>query len=317
MLSHLLSPVILAFVLGLFATWVKSDLRIPDELHSTLSLYLLLAIGLKGGASLSGIPLQELWLPAGLALTLGVVTPCLAYFLARRTLKTGVGDSAALAAHYGSVSAVTFLATLEYLDGLQVAYAPYVVALLALLEVPAIIVALAIARSRLRSEKGLWASLREVIVSKSVFLLIGGLALGWIGGPGGLERVAPLFVGPFQGVLLLFLLDLGMLTARRLSEVRALGLRPIVFGIAVPLLHSALALAAGLALGLDEGTAVVLATLAASASYIAAPAAVRLALPQANPGLYLGLSLGVTFPFNITLGIPLYHFVATWVSTHL
>ena len=305
MLAHLLSPVILAFVLGLCATWVRSDLRIPDELHTTLSLYLLLAIGLKGGAALSGVGLGELVLPLGLTLVLGVVTPCIAYAIARRLLKLRVPDSAALGAHYGSVSAVTFLAALEYLERSGTPAAEYAVAMLAVLEVPAIVVALAIARSRLRSEQGPWSALRDALVSKSVFLLLGGLALGWIGGKPGLERVAP---------LLLFLLDLGIITARRLGEVRDLGWKPIAYGLGVPLVHASLTLVAAAAVGLDEGTAAVLATLTASASYIAAPAAVRLALPQANPSLYLGLSLGVTFPFNLTVGIPLYRQVAVWLG---
>jgi hypothetical protein len=314
MLTHLLSPVILAFVLGLCATWVRSDLRIPDELHTTLSLYLLLAIGLKGGAALSGVGLGELVLPLGLTLVLGVVTPCIAYFLARRVLKLRISDSAALGAHYGSVSAVTFLAALEYLERAGTPAAEYAVAMLAVLEVPAIVVALAIARSRLRSDQDPGSALRDALVSKSVFLLLGGLVLGWIGGKPGLERVAPFFVDPFQGVLLLFLLDLGIITARRLGEVRALGWKPIAFGIGVPLLHASLTLVVAAAVGLDEGTAAVLATLTASASYIAAPAAVRLALPQANPSLYLGLALGVTFPFNLTVGIPLYRQVAVWLG---
>lgn len=306
---NLLSPVVLAFGLGILATLVRSDLKFPEELYTALSIYLLLAIGLKGGAELSATPLAAFWRPAAATVLLGIVTPLTAYAIARRIGGFDVANAAAMGAHYGSVSIVTFLAALSFLAALAVEVEPFMPTLVAVLEVPAIIVGLAIARLRMGETR--WgAIIHEVVAGKSVFLLLGGLLLGFISGRQGLERVAPLFVDPFQGVLVLFLLDMGMLAARRLRELRTTGVFLLAFGVVVPILHGALGVAAGAWSGLSLGGATVMGVLASSASYIAAPAAVRLALPRANPSLYLTASLGITFPFNITLGIPLYYFFA-------
>ena len=306
---NLLSPVVLAFALGILATLVRSDLKFPEELYTALSIYLLLAIGLKGGAELAVTPLSDFWAPALATLALGVVTPVIAYFIARKTGGLSIADAAAIGAHYGSVSIVTFFACLSFLDALGVTAEAFMPTLVALLEVPAIIVGLAIARARMGETD--WGSiLHEVTAGRSVFLLIGGLLIGFISGPTGLERIAPLFVDPFQGVLVLFLLDMGMLAARRLRELRSTGAFLLAFAILVPILHGAMGTALGGLAGLSVGGATVLGVLAASASYIAAPAAVRLALPEANPSLYLTASLGITFPFNLTIGIPLYYLIA-------
>lgn len=306
---NLLSPVVLAFGLGIIATVVRSDLKFPEELYTALSIYLLLAIGLKGGAELSTTPLAEFWRPALATVGLGIVTPLTAYAIARRIGKFDVANAAAMGAHYGSVSIVTFLAALSFLAAVGVEVEAFMPTLVAVLEVPAIIVGLAIARLRMGETR--WgAIIREVIVGKSVFLLLGGLLLGYVSGQPGLERIAPLFVDPFQGVLVLFLLDMGMLAARRLRDLRTTGLFLLGFAVVVPILHGVLGVAMGVWSGLSLGGATVLGVLASSASYIAAPAAVRLALPRANPSFYLTASLGVTFPFNITLGIPLYYFFA-------
>lgn len=311
---NLLSPVVLAFVLGGVATWVRSDLRIPEALSSALSIYLLLAIGLKGGAALAGTPAAQVWAPALVTLLLGAAVPLWCYGILRRLGRFTVEDSAALAAHYGSVSAVTFLATISFLESAAEPYEGFVPALVAMLEVPGILVALLLARTRTRDGGSLPEALHEVLAGKSILLLLGGLLIGVLSGAAGLEKVAPFFVDPFQGVLTLFLLDLGMAAAKRVADLRRAGLFLLGFGIVMPLLHGVLGVLLGQAAGMSPGGATVLAVLAASASYIAAPAAVRIALPQANPGYYLTASLAITFPFNLTVGIPVYYAVARFFA---
>lgn len=308
--ANLTSPIVLAFVLGVVATLVRSDLRVPDAVTSMLSIYLLLAIGLKGGVELSRSSPSELWLPAVATLGLGVVTPVVAYAVVRRGLRLGVPDAAALAAHYGSVSAVTFTACLAFLAAVGVEHEGFVTTLLALLEVPAIVVALLIARMRSTDAGSIGAALREILSGKSVLLLVGGLLIGLAAGEERFAPVEPVFVSAFKGVLVLFLLDLGMTAARRLRDVCALGPKLVAFAIALPLVNGAAGVALGTAAGLSLGGATVLGVMAASASYIAAPAAVRVALPDANPSIYLTAALGITFPFNLTIGIPLYHELA-------
>jgi hypothetical protein len=315
--TNLLSPVVLAFLLGAVAVWVRSDLKIPEGMYTALSIYLLLAIGLKGGAALAKTPLDEIWMPAAAALALGCAIPFWAYATARRFGRLGVPDSAALAAHYGSVSVVTFVAALAFLDAARTEYEGFLPALVALMEVPAIAVAMVMARVAGGGSRQGWGPvLHEVLAGRSIVLLAGGLAIGAASGAAGLARVAPVFVDPFQGVLVLFLLELGMVAARRLREVRTAGVFLVAFGVGMPVLNGVLGAWAGTAVGLSLGGSTVLGVLAASASYIAAPAAVRVALPEANPGLYLTASLGITFPFNLAVGIPLCHAAAQWSRSH-
>lgn len=304
----LLSPPVLCFVLGVVATMLRSDLRLPEPIFNALSIYLLLAIGLKGGADLSQASLSSIALPALGAIALGLSIPLWIYLVLRRLAAFSVSDAAALAAHYGSVSAVTFIAVLGYLDATGTAYEGFVTALLAIMEIPAIIVALALARLGGAGGKqgGLRTVLAEVVSGKSILLLVGGMIMGAAAGQEGLAPVRPFFVDLFRGALCLFLLELGVAAAQRLPDARRAGPALIVIAIAAPVVHAMLGLGVALLVGLSVGGAIVLATLAASASYIAAPAAVRLALPEANPGYYLGASLGLTFPFNIIIGIPLY-----------
>lgn len=304
---NLLSPMVLAFVLGVVATLAHSDLRFPEELYTGLSIYLLLAIGLKGGAELSETPLSSFWAPALATLALGVTIPVVAYVILRRFGRFEVADAAAIAAHYGSVSAVTFAAVQTFLEALQVPYEGFMPTLVALLEVPAIIVALLIARVAL-GQGGSWSGvIKELVAGKSILLLLGGLVIGALAGKPGLEQVAPLFVDPFRGALTLFLLEMGMVAARRFRDLRKVGGFLIGFGVLLPIANGAVGIWLGSLAGLTAGGAVVLGTLAASASYIAAPAAVRIALPQANPSYYLTASLAITFPFNLAIGIPLYY----------
>ncbi len=303
---NLLSPMALAFVLGIVATLVRSDLHFPEALYTALSIYLLLAIGLKGGAELSVTPLAQLWAPLLAALLLGVGIPIWCYAILRTLGKFGVADAAAIAAHYGSVSAVTFGASLTFLESVPMPYEGFVPTLVAVMEIPGIIVALVIARLRL-GQVGSWRSvLHEVLAGRSILLLFGGLVIGAAAGKEGVAQVAPLFVDPFKGALTFFLLEMGMVAARQFRDVAKAGKFLIGFGIVMPVLHGILGIWLGSLAGLSPGGSMVLGVLAASASYIAAPAAVRIALPQANPGYYLTASLVITFPFNLTLGLPLY-----------
>ncbi len=314
LLTSLLSPVVLAFVLGALAVAVKSDLEIPEPLYQALSIYLLLAIGLKGGVALSVTPLSEVAAPVLGTLALGVITPITAYNVLRRLGGFDRTNAAALAAHYGSVSAVTFIAAQTVVAFAGVPSEGFMPALVAVLEVPAIIVGLLIAYAR-GERAGSWQeALREVVTGRSIVLLVGGTAIGWIAGEDGMAPVAPFFVAGFQGALTLFLLDMGMTAARRLRSLRAVGPFLVAFGVLMPLVHGALGVWAGLATGLSIGGAAVLGAMVSSASYIAAPAAIRVGLPEANPAYYLTASLGITFPFNLTVGIPVYLALAEWLG---
>jgi hypothetical protein len=307
-----LSPMTLCFALGVLATLLRSDLKFPEPVYTALSIYLLLAIGLKGGAALATTSAREIALPAIAGIALGAAIPFWVYAALRRLGGFGAVDAAALAAHYGSVSAVTFIASLSYVDSLGMPAEGFMPAVLALMEVPAIVIALMLAREG-RSADGLGTALHEVLAGRSILLLAGGLAIGFAAGPRGYETVRPFFADPFQGALCLFLLDLGMVAALRFKDVRAVGRFLVAFAVVAPLVNGAAGVAAGWAVGLSPGGSAVLGTLAASASYIAAPAAVRLALPSANPGYYLTASLALTFPFNLVAGLPLYAWFARFL----
>ena len=312
--ANLLSPIILAFALGVVASLVKSDLRLPDALYNALSIYLLFAIGLKGGVELSETPMASFAWPALLTLGLGVLTPITSYGVLRKLGKMNRVNSAAIAAHYGSVSAVTFIVATAYGTATGMDVEGFMPALVAVLEVPAIVVALMIAFAK--SERaGSWQdALHEVLSGRSVILLVGGLAIGWAVGREGFAPVAPFFVGGFKGALTLFLLEMGIVAASRLRDLKQVGLFLVGFGIVVPILHGVLAVWLGGMAGLSVAGSAVLGAMVSSASYIAAPAAVRIALPEANPTFYLTASLGVTFPFNVTLGIPLYYACAATLA---
>jgi hypothetical protein len=309
--ANLLSPMVLAFALGVLATLLRSDLKVPDALYDSLAIYLLLAIGLKGGVALSAARLAEVALPALLTLALGAATPVWCFAILRKLGGLDRVDAAAVAAHYGSVSAVTFIACLAFLQEIGQPYEGFVPALVALLEVPGIVVALLLAR---RGGEAHWGqTVRDLLTGKSVVLLTGGLAIGWVSGREGFSHVAPLFEGLFKGALVLFLLEMGLVTARRFRDLRRMGPFLVGFGLVMPVLHAALGVGLGTLAGLSAGGATVLGVLAASASYIAAPAAVRIALPEASPSLYLTAALAVTFPFNLAVGIPLAHAMARLV----
>lgn len=312
--ENLLSPVVLAFVLGACATWIKGDLSLPKPIYEFLSVYLLLAIGLKGGVALSKTTLSALLAPGAVTLALGVLTPITAYWIARRLGGLDRTNAAAIAAHYGSVSAVTFIASDSFARSLDLEVEGFLPALVALLEVPAIIVALMIAS--VGEQAGTWRkALHEVASGRSVLLLIGGILIGWACGEERVRPVTPFFVAAFPGALCLFLLELGGVAASRLRDFARVGPRLITFAVIVPIGHGVLGVLAGNGCGLGLGGSAVLGAMASSASYIAAPAAVRVALPRANPAYYLTTSLGITFPFNLTLGIPLYFGLARWLES--
>lgn len=308
---------VLAFALGLFAAVVKSDLRFPDELYTALTIYLLFAIGLKGGMKLDGMSLSVVGGPLMAAVALSAIIPIWCFFVLKKLVALDAANAGAIAAHYGSVSAVTFSAVLAFLEVVNVPVEGYVPALLAVMEAPAIIVAIFLAMKVGQGGKsqpgGMKKLFHDLLTGKGILLLLGGLAIGLLCGKKGFDQVAPLFDAPFKGVLTLFLLEVGLVTGRRLQDLKSAGWRLVAFALIMPMLHGLLGALVGKWCGLSLGGTTVLATLAASASYIAAPAAVRIALPQASPALYLTSSLVITFPFNIVLGIPLYHAFAKYL----
>jgi hypothetical protein len=314
--DNLLSAPVVAFVVAVVATLARFELRLPEALYPILSSYLLFAIGIKGGRALADADPGDLWAPLVAALVIGVVTPVIAFATGRVLGRLTRIDAAAVAAHYGSVSAVTFTVALASLDARDMTYEGYVTGLLAVLEVVGIVVGLALARpggsgAATSSEQSGWrAVLGEVVRGRSIALLLAGLVVGGVVGDERLAPTDPLFVGLFTGALTLFLVEMGAVAAERLRDVASVGWRIVVVGIVVPLVNGMLGALGGAAAGLSTGGVAVLATLAASGSYIAAPAAVRIALPEASPGIYITASLGITFPFNLVAGIPLYIAVA-------
>ena len=320
-LSTLLSPIVLFFVLGLGAALMRSQMTVPESFAKGLAIYLMMAIGLKGGVEMSKTALSpDIFAIAGVALILSFGMPFLAYMMLRFTSKMSRIDAAATAGHYGSISIVTFVAATQALELAGILTSGYMVAMAALMEVPAIMSALLLARRGMSKEGEVAGSekgelFREVFLNASVVVLVGALAIGWLSGETGMEKIAPFFVTPFQGVLCLFLLDMGLNAGRGLRQGwRQLDAGALTFGIVMPLIGAALTAPLCWLIGMSVGDAALLITLAASASYIAVPAAMRLALPKAQPSIYLTLSLGVTFPFNLTLGIPLYIMTAQWIG---
>lgn len=314
--TNLVSPIILSFVLGLLAALARSDLTFPEAVAKGLSLYLLFAIGFKGGAGVAAHGVEGRLIAALLVgVVLSLLLPLVAFALLRLLAKVSVVDAAAVAGHYGSISIVTFVAASSLLTGLGLAAEGYMVAVAAAMEAPAILSALWLAARRSGTgqpiEGELW---REILLNGSIVLLLGAFAIGWITGEEGLAEISSFIVAPFKGVLCLFLLDMGLVAGRGLRGSRGI-LTPgvVAFGVLMPLVGATAGLGSALLLGLSLGGTVLLMVLGASASYIAVPAAMRVALPQANPALSLTLSLGVTFPFNLTLGIPLYLMAASAV----
>ncbi|MEM8610262.1 MAG: sodium-dependent bicarbonate transport family permease [Myxococcota bacterium] len=320
-LATILSPVVLFFVLGLVAALARSDMAIPEAFAKGIAIYLMMAIGIKGGVEMSksGLTPQVLAV-IGAGILLSFVLPLVAFVFLRATTQLGRIDAAATAAHYGSISIVTFVAATQAVSLSGLESSGYLVAIAALMETPAIVSALLlVGRDRTRSEDepggGPRELLREVLLNASVVTLVGALLIGWITGTEGMADVKAFFVTPLKGVLCLFLLDMGLAAGRGLRRgYKMLGLKTVAFGLYMPLVSAVIAGAFCMVLPVSTGDAALFITLGASSSYIAVPAAMRLALPEAKPYIYLTLSLGITFPFNLTVGIPLYILIAQWVT---
>jgi len=320
-LSTFTSPVILFFVLGMLAAAVRSELSIPEPFAKAMSIYLMIAIGLKGGVAVakSGLGIEMISaMAAGAVLSFAI--PFYVSALLRRIGRLDPLNAGAVAAHYGSVSVVTYVTAIEILGAQSLPVAGYMVAVLAVMETPAILSGLLLARKGMAPATGSDAGgharsdlLREVFLNASVVLLIGSFIIGAIAGPDGFSEVQPVFDTGFKGVLCLFLLDMGLLAARRLRQSRSITWRLALLAVAFPLFNGALGVLVGVGIGLDTGSVAALGVLCASASYIAVPAAMRMALPQADAGIYLAMSLSITFPFNILIGISL----ITWLARAL
>jgi uncharacterized protein len=325
-LSNLLIPAVLFFALGFLARVIRSDLRLPPDMAKMLSIYLLVAIGLHGGQELAGADLATALWAVIWALVLGFSLPLLAYALLLATRRVAALDAAAIAAHYGSVSAGTFVTAVAYLDSAGIRYESYPVIMLAIMESPAIIVGLLLAawsrrqitpeargpaEASTNGEGQMRGLLHEAFTNGSVVLLLGSMFIGAAAAPEAMARLDPFVHDIFMGVLCLFLFEMGMEAARRIREFRKVGAVLVTFGLLMPLLGGLAGVAVGhFALGLSLGGTTLVGVLGASASYIAVPPAMRLAVPEANPSYYLTLSLGITFPFNVVVGIPLYHQLA-------
>lgn len=312
---NLMSPMVLAFVLGIIAVLVNSDLEIPDQIYSIITVYLLLAIGLKGGFDLAKSDIGDFIMPALATIFIGGAMPVWSFFILKRLGGYTVTDSAALAIHYGSVSAVTLSAAIAFLGELGESFEGFMPTMYAIMEIPAVIVGLWLAGRRAGADTSDSVNqLKAALSGKSFLLLGGGVLIGYLSGEAGSEAVAPFFVDLFPGVLTLFLLEMGMLVGRRLADVRKAGTFLLGFGLVMPVFHAVIGIALGQLAGLSIGGSMILGTLAASASYITAPAVVRASLPSANPGYYLTAALVITFPFNLIVGLPLYYEVAKLIG---
>ena len=316
--QNFLTPGILFFFLGISAGFFKSDLEIPNSISRYLSIYLMMAIGFKGGVAISNTPeftSQVIWvILSGLAI--GFLLPFLAYGLLRKTTKLDSATAAAVAAHYGSISMVTFVTAVSFLNTNNVIYAGYIIAVLALMEAPAVISGLFIAHradpktTHEEEEKKLAF---EIFTNGAILLLLGSFLIGWITGDAGMKKMSGFLEVPFQGVLALFLLDMGLLVSKNLHYLKKFTWSLFLFGLYMPIIGATIGLITSYFIGLDLGTGMLFTVLCASASYIAVPAAMRLALPEAQPAIYIPLSLAITFPFNILLGIPLYYTLARMI----
>jgi len=326
-MSFLLDPAILFFVLGLAAGFLRSNLAIPPDVSRFLSLYLMMALGLKGGFALAAVDLApDVVISPGCAIALALVIPVASYFVLRRVV--GAYDAVAIAATHGSVSAVTFITAVQYLEMHGVPYGGHMAAALALMESPAIVIAMVTANflrmrasadgaaGRAAASAGFDKSnapglhigrvLAESLTDGAPLLLLGSMLVGWLSGESGRVAMQPFSGDLFKGMLAFFLLDMGLLSARNVGQLRGRSPGLLAYAGVAPPLHGALALCVAYAVGMSVGNAALLTVLAASASYIAVPAMLCHALPEANAALYSGLSLGLTFPFNILVGIPLY-----------
>jgi len=304
-----LDPIILFFILGIVAGLAKVGMRLPASIYEFLSMILLLAIGLKGGIELSKQSFGDLLPEIGAVLFMGTLLPLMAYPVLKFVGKFKKADAASVAAHYGSVSVGTYAVGISYLAAMGISYEAYMPLFVVLLEIPAILVGIVLVRGI--TKKTNWGKLsHEVFLGKSIVLLVGGLLIGWVSGPENIAPIGVLFFGLFQGVLALFLLEMGLIAASQVSSIKKHGVFLLAFGVLFPLFSGVVGATIGAFLELSTGGVMLLALLAGSCSYIAVPAAMRIALPEANPAISITSSLAITFPFNITLGVPAYLWMA-------
>lgn len=312
--NNVLSPITLSFVLGVFARRLRSELALPKDVYMAIAIYLLYGLGMKGGVELAQASLGAIAWPAAITVLLGCLTPILAFVVLRRLGKFGAADAAGIAAHYGSVSAVTYIAAQNFVAAQGLELEGFMPTLLALLESPGIAIALGLGiLGSTGKDRPLRSVAHEILTGRTMILLAGGLLVGAAIGERNWHMVEGFFdsKGPiFRGVLCLFLLEMGIVAGDRLGDLKRVGPFLLAFGIVMPIVHGALGVVLGAAAGLSVAGATVLGTMAASASYIAAPPAVRMTLPQANPTYSLTCALAITFPFNIVAGIPLYYEIA-------
>lgn len=305
----MIDPIILFYIFGIVAGVLKSPIRLPDQIYQFLSSYLLIAIGLKGGVELAKSPFWDLAPKALIISLLGLILPLMAYPILKKLGKFKKDDAASIAAHYGSVSVGTFAIGLTFLQTNLVDFESYVPLFVVILEIPAIIVGIILARGV--SKDSNWGELlREIFLGKSIMLMVAGLLIGWLVGKEHIASIKPFFFDMFKGLLALFLLEMGVVTSLELKSLKKYGSFLLGFGVVMPVVSACIGAVFGTLIGLSVGGATVIAILAASASYIAVPAAMRISVPTANPSLSLTASLGITFPFNVLVGIPLYYWIA-------
>jgi hypothetical protein len=312
-INNLTSVAVLVFILGFIGARFKSDLRIPESIYQLISIYLLLGIGLKGGHALKDVSLQEIIKPSLATLIVGSLIPFLVFYVLKTIKYLSVSQRGALAAHYGSTSLVTFSAAVLYLENNSIFFEGYSTALLTIMEVPGLVVGIYLASKKYKTNISWGKTFQEILLGKTVLLLVGGLFVGFLATDNGYQKVSPFFVDLLNGFLVLFLLQLGYIAGNQLNEVFKAGYGLVLFAIIFPIFAGLIGAFAGSLAGMSYGGTALLAVLSASASYIAAPAAVSIALPKEKLGLALTCSIGITFPFNLVFGIPIYLAMANFL----
>lgn len=317
LLTNLLQPIVLAFLLGTLAGAVKSELELPEAVVKLLAIYLLFSLGLTGGRELAKADLAEVWPLLGITLVMTFGIPTLAYVITRRIGKMDISNAAAIAAHYGSVSTATFFASMSFATAMGTPAEGYMAAMVALMEF-GVIYSLALARIAMGRQAGQGMRAAELILSvirgRGILLLVGGMLIGWIATDKQWQQISPFYEGLFRGMLMLFLLEMGITAARQIKAFGQVGAFMAGFGVLMPMVHGTIGVSLAHFAGMSVGGSFVFGAICASASFIDAPAACRASLPQANPGIYLTSSLGVTLPFNLLVGLPLYYQYAAWLA---
>lgn len=315
LLANLTSPIVLAFVLGAIAGFIKSDLELPEPVLKLLSIYLLFSIGLAGGRELAQVALSDITGLLAVTVVLTIAIPVTCFAVLRRLGGFDAANAAAVAAHYGSVSSVTFFAAMAFARAANTPAQGYMTAVVALMEW-GVIIALMLARwsmGRAQGDQSIGQLVQDTLRGRGILLLSGGMVIGLLAGERGWAQIAPFYEHLFRGILMLFLLEMGMTASRQVRDFAQVGKFMTGFAVLAPMVFGSLGVALGTLAGLSVGGAFVLGAVCASASYIDAPAACRAALPQASPGIYLTASLGITFPFNLLVGLPLYYKLAVWL----